>query len=653
MTKLNPSMRLKVKRDTFFIPDGNGGAYFRNNLCSFHIEGKTIYQWIEKLIPLFNGRHTLQDLTDGLPNQYRDHVYKIADMLYSNGFVRDISRDHPHQLPKEVYKKYASQIELLDNLSESGAYRFQSYREAKVLAIGSGSFFVSLISALLESGLPKFDMVITDSAVTNKQRLKELVANARKTDLKVNVNEITFKEDGESFWREIIQPFDWILYISQEGEIEELQVLHSICREEKKCLLPAMIIQQAGIAGPLVYPEEDGCWESAWRRVHRNVLQKDPKLHTFSSTAGALLANVIVFKLFKAITGLEEKQNPQLFLLNLETLEGNWHSFIPHPLVTGSVSAKWVRNLNLLLKQNSNKNELDGVLHYFSSLTSTVTGIFHVWEEGDLKQLPLAQCRVKVADPISEEPAELLPEIICTGLTHEEACRETALTGIEAYLSQMKSQFIESISFYQEIGVKKMDKEVFIGIGAGETIIEGVYRGLQKCLAEELRNKYKKKKPPVVPIKLNAIEDERSQFYLQALTKMQEVPIIGLGEEISGFPVVWVGTKDCWYGGVGFNVTIATRNVLQHALSKVQNKAVSSSIYTVEISSVVTEENESQCRVIPTSIEMTQLDMLQSALKNLKQNHKQLLAFELIPESYLKERLAGMFGVLLREEEFK
>ena len=35
MSKLNPSTRLKVKRDTFFLPDPKGGVYFRNNLSSF------------------------------------------------------------------------------------------------------------------------------------------------------------------------------------------------------------------------------------------------------------------------------------------------------------------------------------------------------------------------------------------------------------------------------------------------------------------------------------------------------------------------------------------------------------------------------------------------------------------------------------------
>ena len=41
----------------------------------------------------------------------------------------------------------------------------------------------------------------------------------------------------------------------------------------------------------------------------------------------------------------------------------------------------------------------EGLLLYFRRLTSAESGIFHLWEEGDLKQLPLFQCRVQVVNP--------------------------------------------------------------------------------------------------------------------------------------------------------------------------------------------------------------------------------------------------------------
>ena len=275
MTKLTSSSRLKAKRDTFFLPDQKGGVYFRNNVSSFRMEGKTIYQWIEKLLPMFNGEQTLGGLTEGLTGTYRNRVYEIAETLYKNGFVRDVSKDIPHQLNRQVLEKYSSQIEFIENFVESGAYHFQEYRQAKVLAVGSGPFLVSLVSALMDSGLPKLNVMVADTVPTNRLRLNELVQNARKIDSDVELMEVPYpKGAGKNFWKEAIKPYDWILYVSQDGNVNELRNLNQICKEEEKAFLPAIYLEKVGLSGPLTRPESEGCFESAWLRIHQSSLKR-------------------------------------------------------------------------------------------------------------------------------------------------------------------------------------------------------------------------------------------------------------------------------------------------------------------------------------------------------------------------------------------
>jgi putative thiazole-containing bacteriocin maturation protein len=650
MTKLNDSARLKVKRDTFFLPDPNGGVYFRNNSSSFRMKGKTIYQWIEKLMPMFNGEHTLGELTAGLSVPYRNRVYEIAEILYRNGFVRDVSQDRPHQLDSKILKKYASQIEFIESFVDSGAFRFQVYRQSKVLAVGSGPFLVSLVSALIESGLPKFHVLITDSMPTNRQRLKELVENARKMDSEVAIEEIALQRgSGESSWREVVKPFEWILYVSQEGNVEELRALHAVCREEKKGFLPAISLQQVGLAGPLVHPDSEGCWESAWRRIHRSAFREDRPVQTFSATAGAMLANVIVFELFKKVTGVtKSEQRNQFFLLDLETLEGDWHSFIQHPLATTErVTAELIQDLDSRLKQNSSRDDPSRLFHYFSQLTSAESGIFHIWEERNLNQLPLSQCCVQAVNPLSEGPAELLPEVVCAGLTHEEARREAGLTGIESYVSPMIDLLV---NHEKEVGV--ITPQEFIGVGAGETMAEGICRGLQKCLDEELSKRQLNRREQIFRVRLGAVEDEHCRFYLQALTTMHGPPTIGLGEKVSGFPVVWVGTGGRWYGSAGLNITMALRKALEQAIMDAQNQATSFQIQALEESSIFLNEEKPLRVEIPACEETTQSELLQSAMQVLEQNRMRLFVFDLAIEPFLKEELAGVFGVLLRKEDF-
>ncbi|MBS4176534.1 putative thiazole-containing bacteriocin maturation protein [Lederbergia citrea] len=649
MTNLTPKMRLKVKRDTSYLPDTNSGVYFRNNISSFRMEGHKIDQWVEKLLPMFNGQFTLGDLTEGLPDPYRNRVYQIAEVLYRNEFVRDMSQDLPHQLDDHILKMYAPQIEFLESFGDSAACRFQAYRRAKVLAVGSGPFFVSLVSSLIESGLPKINMFITDSIVTNRERVEELVARARKADKEVMVQEVSLQKKEECSWREIIQPFESVLYVSQEGDIDELRLLHTVCREENKLFLPALCIQGVGLAGPIVHPDSTGCWESAWRRMHRTTLSKGKQFSSFSPIAGALLANIISFELFKEITSVDEaKSRNHFYLLDLHTLEGNWHSFLPHPLAEGRMSTEWVSDLDLLPELSLNKDVSSKLLLHLSQLTSKESGIFHIFEEGDLKQLPLAQCRVQAVDILSEGPAELLPDIVCNGLTHEEVRREAGLTGIESYVSRSVDLLVTTLPPYGE--ETAVPTHEFVGVGAGETVSEGISRGLQSCLEKVLNKQEINRSNLVTQVQLDKVDDDHCRFYLNALTTMKGAPVIGLGREVSGFPVVWVGTNEGWFGNVGLNITMALRKALQQALMNAQNKEDYLFSKSLEVSSVHLEEKEPLILVIPSLDITTQSSILQSAIKNLKQQQKQLLVFDLTLEPFLKEGLAGVFGVLIREE---
>lgn len=640
MANLTPAARLKVKSDTFYLPVPNEGVYFRNNVGTFRMEGEMIDRWIEKLVPMFNGEYTLAKLTDGLSDPYRQRVYEIAEVLQQKGIARDVSQDRAHRLTEGIEQKYAAQIAFLDSFGDSGAYRFQSYRQAGVLAVGSGPFLLALVSALLESGMPKFGVLITDEVPTNRQRLNELVEQARKSDPEAAIEEVVLRNEGASAWRDVVQPYQSILYVSQAGGVEELRLLQAVCKEEKKLLLPALCLHQTGMAGPLVHPESEGCWESAWRRIHKSAVHKDPELHAFSSTAGALLANVIVFELFKNVTGVagSELRN-SVYQLNLETLEGSHHSFLPHPQVLEwpGGAAAWVQDLERRLEGSTGRSAPNELFSYFNRLTSVQTGILHIWEEGDLRQLPLSQCRVQAADPLSEGPAELLPDTICSGFTHEEARREAGLTGIEAYVSRLSGTLVNT--------------DEFVGIGAGETAVEGVTRGLQAWLSERLGKRQTGRNPPVVRVQPSKVEDERCRYYLQALATMRGAPIIGLGEQVSGFPVVWVGSGDCWYGSVGLNMTIALRSALQAALSKAQNQSAHRSAHALEASSVLLGKEAPLSLAIPASDGTAQPDVLRDAMKVLKRNGKRLLVVDLAVEPFLKDGLGGVFGVLLREGE--
>ncbi|GAA3404210.1 putative thiazole-containing bacteriocin maturation protein [Paenibacillus hodogayensis] len=640
MSKLTPSARLQVKADTFFLPVQNDGVYFRNNVGTFHMKGEMIDRWLEKLVPMFNGEHTLAELTDGLSSPYRDRVYEIAEALREKGFVRDVSQDRPHALSEQTVRRYAGQIAFLDSFGDSGAYRFQHYRQAEVLAVGSGQIFSALVSSLLESGLPRFRMLITDPLPTDRYRLSALAEHARLTDPEVEIGEAVLPNKGIDGWREAVRPFQTVLYVSEQGDCEELRLLHQACQAEHKTLLPAVRTHQAGLAGPFVQPESTVCWESAWRRIHESEVFKDQERFAFSSTAGALLANVIVFELFKNVTGTAEPElRNSLYLLDLETLEGGWHPLLPHPFATGTfnAAANWVDDVELRLEEGPKSGAVNGLFAYFSKLTSDRTGIFHSWEEGELGQLPLSQCRVQAVDPLSEGPAGLLPDIVCSGLTHGEARREAGLAGLEAYVSRLAGLLVNT--------------EQLIGVGIGETAAEGATRGLQACLTKHLEARLTDRKPSVVRVRLGQIDDEPCRFYLQALTTLRGTPTIGLGEEVCGFPVVWAGTEDGWFAGTGLTVTTALRRALQASLMKAQNGSACRVPQAVEASAALLDSGAQLELSVPAEESEAKPDRVRDAMRELKRNGREFFLIDLAVEPFLRDGPAAVFGVLLGEGE--
>jgi hypothetical protein len=132
---------------------------------------------------------------------------------------------------------------------------------------------------------------------------------------------------------------------------------------------------------------------------------------------------------------------------------------------------------------------------------------------------------------------------------------------------------------------------------------------------------------------------------------MQGAPDIGVGVEVSGFPVVWIGTKTGWYSGVDLNLTMALRRTLQQALFKVQNHAAIPMAQDGEVSSLILGDKGSLSLDIPAYEERKHSENLQSAMEVLERNGKRLLVVDLGFEPFLKEEQTGVFGVIVRGEE--
>ncbi|MGI8315782.1 putative thiazole-containing bacteriocin maturation protein [Halobacillus mangrovi] len=642
MSNVRPSMRLKVKKGTFFMPEPNGSVYFRNNSGSFRMEGSTVHQWVEKLIPMLNGEHSLASLTDGLPALYRDRVYEITESLYTNGFLRDVSKDRPHELKEHVMEKFASQIEYLESFGDSAAYRFQHYRQQRILAIGEGSMLIGLVSSLLQSGMARFHTLITDSEQTSLARLEELEESARKTDPDVSIEVLVKNSQGSILWEKQVEPFDAVIYVSEEGNVEELQRIAKACKRKGVLFAPVICLDGIGCTGPFVSPDADNSWDSAWRSLPQSLLN-EAQTENFS-TGSSMLANVLVFELFKRVTGVKEAHhNDHMFLLNMETLEGRWHSFKPHPLITKNISIERVDHILDETKSTPEQKDPNELFYYFSELAASPLGIFQKWEEGDLTQLPLAQCEIQVADVHSEGPADPHPRLTIAGMTHQEVRREAALIGIEQYVMPLKKEILESIEH---------ETSSPLHLGAGDTLMEATSRALKKAIQYEWKNHTQPETEHITKIIVKEIEEDHCRYYWQALSSMNNVPQLGIGKDGYGFPVMWFKTDgNQWRGCVGLSETLALREALLLALMEAQSDTAALFNHLPPSSNISFEKEASQTLDVPLCDSESRFEVIHAAKRRLEDHHKKLFPVKVLMDTFEKDSKIHICGVWLGEEE--
>jgi putative thiazole-containing bacteriocin maturation protein len=609
MSKMSGSSRLKTNKDTTFIPDSGGGIYFRNNKHSFRISGSSVYEWMEKLIPMFDGTRSMQEITDGLPETYQKRVYEFADILLQNEFVRDINHDDPHTLSEDILRTYDSQISYLDYLLGSGASRFEKYRQSSLLVIGSGSFLSSLLTSLLDSGIQSIHLFITDQKSTSKKCIQSFLTATKKQDSYVEIIDITSNEIRS--WKEIIQPFDAVLFVGQEDQLETVQRLSYLCEQENKNFFPAITWKQVGIVGP----SKD--WDSAWKRL--GFIQHKME-SIINHTATALLANVLAFQYFNSIQPELQSEKSQVFLLDMETLEGKWHSYLPHPLAYDS--KPFIRPLDTSKWFSSPKQQKIDLLAFFHRITSPKIGIFRSFGPKNLLQLPLSQCQVRINDPHSEE---MISSILCTGDSHNEAQREAGLSGIETYASRLLSPQKLTVSF-----------------GVGETIPEAIFRGIRNYSYHKLDFNQFEPKQAFLLIS-EQIEDKQAQYYAKCLETYGLQSIISFDQRVFGFDTLWININNDWYSGLGLDLSTALRSALKKALQAIQNQN--------DISFKQMNCNLPVCSTpFPKAIDAPMDSMLEVSIQTLNQHNLHLQVFDVMLEPYIRQHVFTV-GVMIGEEK--
>ena len=406
-------MRPKLKGDTFYIPIPDG-VYIRNNQRSFKIKGKVVYRWLERLAPYLDGQYTLEEITTGLSAEKQAMINDLINLLSHNGFLKDVSSDRPHTLSEAEERLYAREIAFIDSFVDSAAYRFEQFRECKMLLIGSGLTFTALVRAGLRVGVRQISICQSAESSSDWHHYNDYLQLQNRQGARQELQPVVAPawEDEESV-AALLLNFDAVISVSDRPQLGQARLLNRLCKAQKKPFIQALVVDDHAWIGPLIHPESDGCWECGWHRLLTNLsnpveqlahyLWPEASSRFIALPTAAVVANTLVFELFKHLTGIQHLETEKrVLVIDLETLQTASHPFLPHPYCQSCYSSGLPRSpMHEIIREleQGAPIELEAFSQQATACFDNRLGLLNSLTEEDFVQMPLNISRATVSNP--------------------------------------------------------------------------------------------------------------------------------------------------------------------------------------------------------------------------------------------------------------
>lgn len=450
------STRPKWKVDTHCTPMSEG-VYLRGNNNRFFLKGKSLYPLLERLIPYFNGSTSLEELTEGLDAERKRMIASLIEKLFTHNFLKDTSQDQPHTLCQEELETYAPDITFIDSFQTSAACRFACFRDKRLLIIGSGPGFTSLVQASSRYRVKQISAVVTpegDFDAVAHQEMQDLFARYGPEE---NVRLIAAPAwDDESSVHNIIQSSDAILHIAERPMLARAQLLNRLCIEQRKVFIQAILVDNQAWIGPLVSPETKKCWECAWRHRQANLthqfsqdeFQDQPLVSSnrlLTRSEATILANRLLFTLLQHVTQAGSPETVgKLSIIDLATFLSESHTFLPHPhclacqhpvVLTAPQFLEQIQQL-----QHRSPIDPDTLLENMADCVDEKLGLFTAIDDSRFAQAPLTVYQAKLPNLSSREcQSDPLSTIAVSTNTREAKIRITQ-KACECYAANLVDQ---------------------------------------------------------------------------------------------------------------------------------------------------------------------------------------------------------------------
>lgn len=395
-------LRAKLRRDAIFleIPEG---IYFRSGTGSFNVKGGTIYRVFSQLLPYLDGGEALQSYLDGLDIQARTTATKLINALLHRKVLLHHDPEEDVALTANELAQFRGQIEFIEHVADRPKWRFHSFRTSRVCLSGSGVAAKEAALALLRNG--QQELHVANFSPSDFEELVKACVALEKSGLHASVREVELSEGAE------LGAYDLIIAVESGKDLRRIDSIHRAVIQDGGRLLPAYVLGDQSIVGPLVEGSDAGCWmcvmmrwssnagvaeaESFWRGMATGVWP-GLSLH-LGFPLGGMLGNTVAFEAFKYLVMTESAETKRAVLVqNLETLETERCRVLPHPLcpVCGTYLSRMPSAT--IEKDAAAPLSHQEILAAWNSVANDGFGLIRGFEDEELTQLPLRHSSVRL-----------------------------------------------------------------------------------------------------------------------------------------------------------------------------------------------------------------------------------------------------------------
>lgn len=388
---------LRVRDDVIFARSSHG-TLIHNADEGFEVKGVEGFSLVRRLFTALDGRKTGEHILEDLPGADRSRANALIKALDRHGFLLRVPAEF-RDISPEVREAFASQMSYLLHFSADPGPGFRRIRDAKILVVGEGPAAAWAVIGLMRNGFTHLTVRTRHDAPPREVMAERETMIDRRVACELDWQAVNGQELAP-----MMREADHVIVASaNDGQ----DIVARCVRLAEDRRIPVTALWRFGdgvIVGPVpsLQGEEGTGWMEAAARVSVNsaphdaarfwgAVQAAPGVAAVASapaTVEAMVGNLAAFEVFREVGGARnEDAGREVLIQDIHTAD-----VVSAPIV-GSVTPR-PEGRDPHGPERGHATALER-LEATADLVNRHTGIFRVFEDEPLEQLPLKISRLR------------------------------------------------------------------------------------------------------------------------------------------------------------------------------------------------------------------------------------------------------------------